>query len=76
LKVIVKNIGVSCGLSPHIENNTTALVSECMVREIKKRSETAFVLLIVDEGKDISMKAQVSYVLRYESENGDAENRF
>jgi hypothetical protein len=45
-----------------------------MAREIKRDvSETAFVSLIVDEATDISMKAQVSSVLRYVSENGDVE---
>jgi hypothetical protein len=45
-----------------------------MAREIKREvSETAFVSLIVDDATDISMKAQVSSVLRYVCKNGDVK---
>jgi hypothetical protein len=74
LKFLVENKGVFHGLSPEIQNDITASVSECMVREIKGEvSEPAFVSLIVDEATDISMKSQVSSVLRYVSKNGDEE---
>jgi hypothetical protein len=73
LKFLVEN-DVFRGLSPEIQNDITASVSECMVREIKREvSETAFVSSIVDGATDISMKAQVSSALRYVSNNGDVE---
>jgi hypothetical protein len=77
LKFLVENKGVFHGLYPEIQNDILASVSECVVREIKREvSETALVSLIVDEATDISMKAQVSSVLRYVSKNGDVEERF
>jgi hypothetical protein len=72
LKCLVENKGVFRGLSLEIQNDIIVSVSECMVREIKREvSETAFVSSVVDEATDISMKAQVSFALRYVSKNGD-----
>jgi hypothetical protein len=77
LKIIDENKDVFRDLSPEIQNDIIASVSECMAREIKREvSETAFVSLIVDEATDISTKAQVSSVLRCVSKNGDTEERF
>jgi hypothetical protein len=74
LKFLVGSKCVFRGLSPEIPNNIIASVSKFMVREIKREvSETVFVSLIVDEATDISMKAQVSSVLRHVSKNGDVE---
>jgi hypothetical protein len=54
LKFLVENKGAFRGLSPEIQNDIIASVSECMAREVRREvSETAFVSLIVDESSGL-----------------------
>ncbi|KAJ8865612.1 hypothetical protein PR048_033132 [Dryococelus australis] len=41
-----------------------------------KYRESSFVALILDETTDIAVKSQLSYVLRYVTRDGNAEERF
>jgi hypothetical protein len=76
LKSLIENKGVFRGLSPEIQNDIIASVSECMIKEIKREvSEAVLFSLVLDEATDKSMKTQISSVLRYSyvNENGDEE---
>lgn len=77
LKSLIENKGVFRGLSPQIQNDIIDSVSKYMELEIKREvSEAPFVAIILDEATDISMKAQISSVLRFVSENGQIQERF
>ena len=74
LKNVIESKGVFRGLSPQIQNDIIASISKYMELEIKKEvSGAPFVAIILDEATDISMKAQISSVLRFVTEDGNVE---
>ncbi|XP_063231899.1 zinc finger MYM-type protein 1-like [Bacillus rossius redtenbacheri] len=77
LKAHLENSTVFTGLSSDIQNDILFSLSDLLIREVKKEiSESPFVALILDETTDISVKSQLSSVLRYVTRNGDVEERF
>lgn len=65
------------GTSPAIQNDLILAVSEVMMNNIKAEiGVTPFVAIIVDETSDCSNQSQLSTVLRYVDQNGDAQERF
>ena len=64
------------GSSPNIQNDLIQSIAELMTHEIKKEiSNSSFVSLIMDETSDVTMKSQLSSVIRYVND-GSVEERF
>lgn len=74
LLAVIESNNVFRGTSPDVQNDIIAAVAEVMHREIEKEiSEAQFVALIFDETTDVTMKSQLTSVLRYVSKNGVQE---
>lgn len=72
-----ENATVFSGLSGDIQNDIIDSISEKMTHIIKNEiSQAKFVSIILDETTDISMKSQLSHVLRYVTEDGVIRERF
>ena len=77
LKEHIEGNSIFRGMSPEIQNELIASVSDYVMTEIKKEvAEAEFIAVIIDAATDRSAKAQMFTVLRYIRKNGGIGERF